>query len=221
LVAVLQTLQDLDTRLMAGSYATEELARLRELSTALVSLSYDQEAHEQVKRTLVTLADAEIRQARLQQVEAELGTWLCQQQEVARQLASLEQTLQAGHFAMAERLELQTVTERLQRLGFSPAAHHALRQQLQEQQYVERQYMQLEAARVQLVEERTAWHNLAARKQRVAADLATLEHEQRQYAGELGALQGVRHEAAQAEGQVRTLREREGLTRVALGRSQS
>src|SRR5215470_14226675 len=92
LAAVLQTLQDLDTRLMAGSYATEELARLRELSTVLVSLSYDQEAHEQVKRTLVTLADAEIRQSRLQLVEAELGTWRCQQQEVAQQLTSLEQT---------------------------------------------------------------------------------------------------------------------------------
>ena len=33
LVSVLQALQELDTRLTAGTYATEELARLRELST--------------------------------------------------------------------------------------------------------------------------------------------------------------------------------------------
>jgi len=221
LVAVLQAVQDLDTRLTAGSYATEELARVRELSTELLSFAYDKEAHEAVKRTLMTLVDAEVQQSRLQQVEAELATLRGQYQEVMQQLSSLEQTLHTGHFAMAERLELQTVTERLERLSFSPAAHHALRQQLQEQQYVERQYMQLEAARVQLTEERTAWHNLAARKQRAATDLATLEHEQRQYASELGALQGIRHEVARAEEQVRTLREREGVTRVTLGRSQS
>ena len=147
-------------------------------------------AHEAVQRTLVTLADAEVQQSRLQQVEAEFATLRGQRQEVVQQLASLEQTLQSCHFAMVERLELQTVTERLERLGFSPAAHHALRQRLQEQQYVERQYIQLEAARVHRTEERAALHNLEARKQRVTTDLTTLEHEQRQYASELGALQG-------------------------------
>ena len=221
LVSVLQALQELDTRLTAGTYATEELARLQELSTALESLSYDQESHEAVQRTLATLADAEIQQSRLQQVEAEFATLCGQRQEVAQQLTNLEQTLQSGQFAMAERLELQTVTASLEQLGFSPAAHHALRQRLQEQQYVERQYMQLEAARTQRTEERAALHQLEARKQRVTTDLATLEHEQQQYASELGALQGTRHEVARTEEQVRLLREREGTARVALGRSQS
>ena len=54
----------------------------------------------------------------------------------------------------------------------------------------------------------------------MTTDLATLEHEQRQYASELGALQGIR-QVARAEEQVRLLREREGTARVALGRSQS
>ncbi len=221
LVSVLQALQELDTRLTAGTYATEDLTRLRELSTALESLSYDKESHEAVQRTLVTLADAEVQQSRLQQVEAEFATLCCQRQEVVQQLTNLEQTLQSGQFAIVERLELQTVTECLERLGFSPAAHHALRQRIQEQQYVERQYMQLEAARAHLTEERAALHQLETRKQRVATDLATLEHEQRQYASELGALQGIRHEVARIEEQVRSLREREGMARVALGRSQS
>ena len=118
---------------------------------------------------------------------------------------------------MAERLELQTVTASLEQLGFSPAAHHALRQRIQEQQYVERQYMQLEAARTHRTEERAALHQLEARKQRVTTDLATLEHEQQQYASELGALQGIRHEVARTEEQVRLLREREGTARVASG----
>ena len=43
-------------------------------------------------------------------------------------------------------------------------------------------------------------------EQRVTTDLATLEHEQRQYASELGALQDARHEVARAEEQVRLLR---------------
>ena len=221
LVSVLQALQEFDTRLTAGTYATEELACLRELNTALESLSYDKESHEAVQRTLVSLANAEVQQSRLQQVEAEFATLCCQRQEVAQQLANLEQTLQSGQFALVERLELQTVTECLERLGFSPAAHHALRQRIQEQQYVERQYMQLEAARTHLTEERATLHQLEARKQRVTTDLTTLEHEQRQYASELGALQGIRHEVARTEEQVRILREREGTARVALGRSQS
>jgi exonuclease SbcC len=216
-----QALQELDTRLTAGTYAAAELARLRELSTTLESLTYDKKAHEAVQRTLVTLADAEIQQSRLQQVEAEFTTLCCQRQEVVQQLTSLEQILESGQFAIVERLELQTATESLERLGFSPVAHHALHQRLQKQQYVERQYMQLEAAREHLTEERAALYRLEARKQRVAADLATLEHEQRQYASELGALQGIRHEVARTEEQVRLLREREGTARVALGRSQS
>src|SRR5262249_57282744 len=73
LVSVLQALQELDTRLTARTYATEELARLRELNPALESLTYDKEAHEAVQRTLVPLADAEVQQSRLQQVEAEFA----------------------------------------------------------------------------------------------------------------------------------------------------
>jgi exonuclease SbcC len=218
---VLQALQDLETRLTAGSYAPEELTRLQALSTDLVSLAYDQEAHAAVQRTLVTLADAEVQQSRLQQVEAELASLRGQHQESVQQLTSLEQRQQSAQFAVAERLELHTVAARLAQLDFSPAAYQALRQQVQEQQYVERQHMQLETARVQLAAERAAWHQLDTRKQRVATDLAALDHEQRQYASELGALQGLRHDVAQAEEQVRTLREREGITRVALGRSQS
>jgi exonuclease SbcC len=221
LVSVLQALQELDTRLTAGAYAAEELARLRELSTALESLTYDKQAHEAVQHTLLTLADAEVQQSRLQQMQADFATLCCQRQEVVQQLSNLEQILQSGQFAVVERLELQTVTENLERLAFSPAAHHALRQRIQEQQYVERQYMQLEAARTHLTEERAALHQLEARKQRVTTDLATLEHEQRQYASELGALQGIRHEVIRTEEQVRLLREREGMVRVALGRSQS
>ena len=45
-MSVLQALQETDTRLTL-TYATEELARLRELSTAFESLTYDKEAHEQ------------------------------------------------------------------------------------------------------------------------------------------------------------------------------
>ncbi|MBM3224584.1 MAG: SMC family ATPase, partial [Candidatus Tectomicrobia bacterium] len=221
LANVLQALQDLDARLMAGTYAAAELSRLQELSTELTSLAYDKETHETVKRTLTKLADVEIQHSRLQQVEAELVALRAQHHEVTQQSTTLQQTLQSGQFALVERLEYHTVTEQLARLDFSPAAHHTLRQRIQEQQYIERQYLQLEAARTHLAEERTTLHTLQERQQRVTTDLTTLEQEQQQYARELGALQGIRQEALHTEAEVHTLREREGMARVALGRSQS
>src|SRR5712691_845692 len=52
LVSVLQALQELETRLTAGSYASEELVRLRELHTELEGLAYNKADHEAVQHTL-------------------------------------------------------------------------------------------------------------------------------------------------------------------------
>lgn len=221
LVRVVQALQELNTRLTAGSYATEELARLRAIRAALDTLAYDRAAHEAVQHTLVTLAEADVQYARLQQAEAELRTLRSRADEQAHHLATLTQTLQSEQFALAQRLELQTVQERLAELDFSPVVYHTLQQQIHAQQHVERYYMQLETARVQVAETRTALQALEARRQRLATDLATLEQEQQHYASALGSLQSLRHEVAHTEAQVHALREREGLARVALGRSQS
>lgn len=221
LVRLLQDLQALETRLTAGTYAVEELTRLQELNKELDALVYDHQRHEALQHTLLTLADAEVQHARLQQTKEEVGTLRVQHEETLQQDAHLEHLLLTAQFAMAERVELQAVTARLERLDFSPSLHHSLRQQLQAQQHVERQYMQLEAARGQLAEAQTALQGLEARHHRASADILTLEHEQRQYADELGALQSVQSELVHAEEAVRLLREREGTLRVALGRSQS
>jgi exonuclease SbcC len=221
LAAVLQALQDLDARLTAGSYAAAELAHLQQLTAALERLSYDQQAHASVKHTLLKLAEAELQQARLQQAEADLVLLHSQRQDLGQQVARLEQTLQTRQFAVAEQLELQEVTERLARLDFDPATYNALRQQLQEHQYAERQYVQLETARTHLAEERVVAQSLEAKKQRVEMDVAALQHEHHQFADGIGALETVRAEVRRAEALERTLREREGETRVALGRSQS
>jgi exonuclease SbcC len=221
LVSVMQALQDLDTQLTAGSYATEELARLRAIGVDLDTLVYDKATHEAVQHTLATLAEAEVQHARLQQAEAELLTLRGHVHEVEQRVTSLTEMLQSEGFALAERLELQTVQERLAQLSFNPAAYHTLGRQIQEQQYVERQYMQLDTARVQGAETRAALQGLDVRKQRLATDLTALEQEQQRYASELGSLQSLRQALAQTEAQVHALREREGLTRVALGRSQS
>lgn len=219
--SVTQALHQLNAQLTAGSYAAEELARLREVNAALEALAYDQATHAAVQQRLVSLAEAEVQYARLQQVEADVTTLRRQAHDSAQQIATLTQTLEGERFALVERQDLQQVQMQLARLDFSPAAHQALRQQLQEQHYLERQHLQLETAREQVVETRATLQTLHTRHQRLSADLATLEQEQQHYARELGTLQNVREAVTQAEAQVHSLREREGLARVALGRSQS
>jgi exonuclease SbcC len=109
----------------------------------------------------------------------------------------------------------------LARLDFHPTAYHALRQQLQEHQAVERQYLQLEAARQGLTEEQATLHDLTTKQQRLAIEIAHLEREQRQFAEEVETLEAIRHEVQRTEALLRILREREGETRFAYGRSQS
>ncbi|MGE3540586.1 MAG: AAA family ATPase [Candidatus Tectimicrobiota bacterium] len=221
LATVLQGLQELEARLMAGTYAAEELTRLQALNTQLEALPYERQAHAALQQSLRALADAEVQQARLQQAEEEVLALRGQRHEMEQQLAGLEQTLQTAQFALAERVELQALIARLEHLDFSPAAHQALRQQIQELQYVERHYVQLETARQHLAEEHTVLQGLEERHQRLRAEVTTFEHEQQQFASELGALQGVQQALSVAEESVRSLREREGTLRVTLGRSQS
>lgn len=221
LVGVLQTLQDLETRLQDGSYARAEFERLHQLQAEMDGLAYDAQEHAAIKHTLATLADAELQHARLLQVDAERTTLRQQHQEALQHDATLTQTLTSAQFAMAERVECHSVSERLNRLDYRPAAHQALRQRLQEQQYVERQHLQLEAARAHLVEARTVLQGLQTRQQRLSADMTALEQERQHYAQELSAFDSVQHAVSQADEELRALRSQEGAIRVALGRSQS
>jgi exonuclease SbcC len=144
-----------------------------------------------------------------------------QHQALTQQAALVEQTLQNRQFAVAEQSELQKVTERVTEISFSPAASNTLRQQLQEYQHFERQHIELEAARRQLVEERSVGQDLATRKQRLEADIALAETERQQLTQGLGALEQIRADLVRTEALLQTLRQREGQVRMALGRSQS
>jgi exonuclease SbcC len=221
LVTVLHTLQEIDTRLQVGNYAAEDLSRLRQLTAELDQLAYDPQAHAAVRQTLARLAEAEVRKARVQQAEAEVVVLRQQQHDLMQQRTALAQTLQTRQYALAEQRELQEVSEQLTRLNFHPAAYSALRQQLQEQQHSERQYLQLETAREHLAEERAALQILEAKQQQMTLDIATLEQEQRQFTDELRSLEAVRTDTTRTEQLVQTLREREGQIRFTLGRSQS
>jgi len=174
-----------------------------------------------VQQTLARLTTVELERSRLLQAETEVTTLREQRQHLAQQATRLEHTLQSQQFAATEQLELRTVQETIARLDFSPAIHATLRQRLQEQQYFERLYLELEMARKHLSDERVLWHSLEAKKQRCATDMATLEREQQQLASEMRALEGLRQQLAEAELQVRHLREREGEVRLLLGRTQS
>lgn len=219
--AVLQSLQDIDAKFASGAYAREDLVRLERLNVELEQLAYDPEEHEALRDKLAQLAEAETRHLHVQQAKADLLTLNTQRQELTRQRVVLRETLTAKRFALAEQQELQAISERLQRLDYQPEQHNRLRRQLQEQQDVERQYAQLESARQHLTETRAALQGLEATRARSDSDIKALEEDRQRFEHEVQSLDAVRADAATAEGCARALREREGETRLALGRSQS
>ena len=218
---VLRSLQAIDAQLTTGAYAREELARLERLNGEIERLSYDAEAHEALREKLSRLAEAETRHLNLQQAKTSLLALNTQHQEVRREQAALQETLASNRFALAEQQQLREISDRLQRLDYQPERHELLRCKLQEQQDVERRYAQLETARQHMDDTRAALQGLEARQGRSASEVKTLEEDRQRFEREVQTLDTVRNEAAAAENLVRTLREREGDTRLALGRSQS
>ncbi len=218
---VLQSLQDIDAKLAAGAYAREDLAHLERLNVELERLAYDPEAHEVLRKKLAQFAEAETRHLRLQQAKADLLTLNNQRRELAQQQAVLRETLTSNQFALTEQQELQEVEERLLRLDYQPEQHNLLRRKLQEQQDVERRYAQLETARQHLDETRAALQGFESTRARTESEIKTLEDDRQRIEHEVQSLDAVCADSDTAENLVRTLREREGETRVALGRSQS
>ena len=221
LMAVSEQLQQIDTQLASGLYAGDDLRQLQRLTAELDQLAYDQPEYDAVKHTLAELAPVEMQHAKLMQAQDDEEKLKAQHQDLTQQAALLEQTLQNRQFAVAEQSDLREVTERVTELGFNPAAYNALRQQLQEHQHFERQHVEWEAARRQLVQECSAVQDLEIRKQRFVADIALAETERQQFTQGLSALDQIRADIARTEALLQTLRQREGQMRMALGRSQS
>lgn len=219
--AVLRSLQDLDAKLTSGAYAREDLARLERLNVELEQLDYDPEAHAALREKLDQLIEAETRHLRLRQAKDDLLTLNAQRQEMVQQQAALRETLISNRFAFTEQQELQEIAERLQRLDYQPEQHTLLRRKLQEQQGIERQYAQLETAHQRHAETRAALQGLEARQTRSDSEIKTLEEDRRRIEHEVQSLDALRADIATAEGFTRALREREGETRQAMGRSQS
>ena len=221
LAEVMGQLQAIDTQLASGNYASDDIDELQAITAQLDQLAYDPQAHDAVQRQLADLQPAELQRQRLQQAHADYERLSEQQQAYAQQVDGLEQTLANKQFARAEQLELQSVNEQIAQLDFNPASYNQLRQQLQDHQRYERQHIELENARQQLLESRVASQELELRKQRYEAEIAELETEQRQFAQGLGNLEQIRSDVARAEALMQNQRHREGEERLALGRRQS
>ena len=161
------------------------------------------------------------RQLHLQQAKSDLLTLNDQRRELTRQQAELRETLSSCRFALTEQRELQDISERLERLDYRPEQHNLLRRRLQEQQDVERRYAQLETARQRLTETRATLQGLEDTQTRADSEITALEEERQRIEHDIQSLDAVRADTDTAEGLMRTLREREGETRLALGRSQS
>ena len=218
---VLRSLQEIDAQFKSGAYAQDDLTHLQRLNREIEQLAYDAEAHASLREELTRLAEAETRHLRLQQARSSLLALDIQRQELARELAALQETLISNRFAAGEQQELREVSDRLRLLDYRPEQHERLRLELQKQQDVERQFAQLETARQHLGDTRAALESLEARQARTESEIRTLEEDRTRIEREVRLIQSVRAEAASAEAFVVNLREREGETRLALGRSQS
>ena len=153
LVSVLQALQEPIHGSRLGPMPLRSWHAWVELSTALASLTYDKKAHEAVQYTLspwLTPRSSSPACNRCKPSSPPLAA-------SARKSCNSSPTWSSNPCRVVNcRRGTAGVTNGHRRpecLEFSPAAHHALRQHIQEQQYVERQYMQLEAARTHLTEE--------------------------------------------------------------------
>ncbi|MDE0207289.1 MAG: SMC family ATPase, partial [Candidatus Tectomicrobia bacterium] len=217
----LDLLQDIDARLASGAYAREDLDHLERLNGELERFAYDPDAHEALRKKLDQLAEAETRHLQLEQVKAELRASNDLRRELAGQQVELREALASSQFATTEQREHRKVSERLLRLDYQPERHRLLRGKMQELQDVDRRFAQLETARQRLTESRTALQGLEARQSRTATEIKSLEGDRERIELEVRLIDPVRAEAASAEAVVANLREREGETRLALGRSQS
>ncbi len=218
---VLEQLQHLDAQITSGDYANDEVLQLSKLATELDQLTYDQHEHDIVKRTLADLATTETQLVQLRQAQDEQDLLRTKQQELTEHECRIEQTLRNTHYAVAEQRELQEVTASMAQLDFHPVAYNALRQRLQDMQHIERQHIELEGARQQLTNERTTLQELEARHHHYKTEIALAEQELQHSGQELHALQTVREDIEQTEVFLQQLRQREGDTRLALGRSQA
>ena len=218
---VLRALQGIDARFTSGAFAQEDLAHLERLNREIEQLAYNAEAHESLREELARLADAETRHLHLQQAKTSLLALDTQHLELTQERAALQETLDSNQFAASEQQELREISDQLRRLDYQPEQHDCLRRKLTEQQDVERQFAQLETARQHLGDTRSALQGLETRQARTASEIKTLEGDRERIEREVGLVDSVRAEAASAEAVVVNLREREGQTRLALGRSQS
>lgn len=214
-------LQEIDAQLAAGLYASDDLSHLQRLTAELDQLVYDPQLHEKIKSQLVELGPVELQHEKLLQAQIDKTKLTEQYAQLSQQVSLLEQTLQTCQFAIDEQTQLQELTDHLTQLNFNPAMYNSLRQQLHDHQHFERQHIELNAARQQLIETQTALQELETRKQAIQTQIVTAETEQQQLTQGLGALEKIQADSRRIDALLRTLRQREGDLRMGLGRSQS
>ncbi len=221
LTRILTALQELDAQLASKGYAADDFRYLQKLNAEVDSLAYDPQEHEAVQQQVDSLSSREVDRGRLEQAQADRDRLQARQQELAQQVARLEQALQNRQFALAEQAELRTLETDLSQLDFDSAHFDELRQQLQAHQHFQRQYLELETARQHLADERATVQALEARLQRCDTDIAALETDLQHYSAAVTAVDALQTALAEAQTRVQHLRHQEGEIRLALGRTQS
>ncbi len=142
---------------------------------------------------------------RQQALQESLDRW---EKEGQPRLEALRRTLETGEFALEARKRLKTLNERLQELGYDPAAHAAARRAEESARAAETEWQALESARavLQHLDRETA--DLRAQIQALEAQLTPLRARHTEAARQLQAAESQTPNTAEAERQLTDLRER-------------
>ena len=134
---------------------------------------------QQLVLKLAEQATQQRREAQLEQALAEAQQAAADAQQAAAELAALDERLQAGDYAPAEKAELTPLAAELEALGYDPQVHQQAREQVALLVDFDALYLRLQTALERAEDERTVLSDLQARLARwqeaLAEDLAQRE----------------------------------------------
>ncbi len=171
-------------------------------------------------RELRKQADLQRREARLEQALGEARQAAADLEQVAAELDALQNRLNAGDYAAAERSELDRLTQEIAALGYDPAAHEQARAQVSALAEFESAYHQLQTALERLDDERATLADLQTRRARWQESLAEDRSRREQLAAEVERLPSVTAQVQAQKEEVEEIRARSHQARLEQGAAQ-
>ncbi|WP_448381357.1 AAA family ATPase [Gloeomargarita sp.] len=173
LQAQIQQTQAQIAQLQAALAQPENSPELEQMATQLAALNYDEQAHICARAEVEKWRWAELKQAQLHNAEKEYHLICEQLRQLEQKAQELDRQIHQATHDSPLRYELDRLAQSLAELAYDPAAHQAIRQQLQQAQHIPRRYQELQHTQQEYPRLQQEWEHLAA----AAAHLAQREQE--------------------------------------------